>query len=81
MAATSTTPAAGLRAPSKPAARIDVMQSGPDSVESPERVDFQIWQSSQDTSADPYLPLISLDENGKPPFYKECSNAIRYSSA
>ena len=85
MAATlSTTAAAGLHAPSKPTAAscIDTVQSGSETtIESPERVDVQFWQASQQAlSPESYLPLVTLDENGKPPFYRECSDAIRYSS-
>ena len=90
MAATSKTTAAGLHAPLKPAACIaNSVQSGSEttaateSPESPERVNIEFWQqtTAQALSPEPYLPSISLDENGKPPFYQECSDAIRYSGA
>lgn len=75
MAATSTTTtdAAGLHAPSKPAACsvVDTIESGsPDIVEG---VDVQFWDPSAGAS-------VPLDENGKPAFYQECAVAIRYSS-
>ncbi len=72
MAATPTT-AAGLHAPSKPAAClvVDTIDSGcSDFVEG---VDVQFWKPSAGVS-------VPLDENGKPAFYQECSDAIRYSS-
>ena len=74
MAATPTTAtdAAGLHAPSKPAAcSVDTIDS--DRSDYVEGVDVQFWQPSAGVS-------VPLDENGKPAFYQECSEAIRYSS-
>jgi hypothetical protein len=66
--------AAGLHASSKPAACAvaDTMEGGC-SDDYVEGVDVQFWQPSAEVS-------LPLDENGKPAFYQECSDAIRYSS-
>ena len=83
--ATTPTTAASLHAPSKPAAACiieNTVQNGSETTaESPEHVDIEFWQTTQALNPESYLPSISLDENGKPPFYQECSDAIRYSSA
>ena len=66
---TATADAAGLHAPLSAVA--DTMEGG--CSEYVEGVDVQFWQPSAEAA-------LPLDENGKPAFYQECSEAIRYSS-
>ena len=79
MAATPTTTtttaagAAGLHAPLKPAACTGADTTESDYPNYVEGVDVQFWQPTAEVS-------VPLDENGKPAFYQECSDAIRYSS-